>query len=195
MVISQDFTRSGKVFSQSMKLLKALQVFSHSVNAFLEAIDPTQSTCLKIARTRAEEKYAYVNMVDKLDPLLMEGRAIMWNRLTPDHKDIRDPLVAWACLVVLGRIKTGWLFFRQLNLRVRYQPGDMVWLRGAILDHEVELWEGEQRICIAHFTHKSYFEELGLVCVSAPGVVPLETSPSQKRKRNHTDESVSVHQI
>ena len=118
MVISRDFMKSGKTFSKSVQLMEELQIFSEGINAFLQHIDPTQFSCLKEAREKAESKYPYVKMVDKVDPLLMEGRAIMWNRMTPDHKDLRDPKVAWAALVVLGRITSGWLLFRQLNLKV-----------------------------------------------------------------------------
>ena len=188
MVISRDFMKSGKTFSKSVQLMEELQIFSEGINAFLQHIDPTQFSCLKEAREKAESKYPYVKMVDKVDPLLMEGRAIMWNRMTPDHKDLRDPKVAWAALVVLGWITSGWLLFRQLNLKVRYQPGDVVWLRGAILNHEVDVWEGEQRICVAHFTHESYFKDLGLECRTAPGITPTEvtvnhTNHGRKRKQ------------
>jgi hypothetical protein len=182
MVVSKDFTRSGKAFSQSASLLKEFQIFSESINLFLSDIDPAQYASLKKARALAEDKYPFVQMLDRFDPLLMEGQAIMWNRTTPDHKDLRDPKVGWAALVVLGNITSGWLIFRQLNLKVRYQSGDMVWLRGAILDHEVDVWEGEHRICVAHFTHQSYFHDLGLACETVPGVPPtdpLQAPPSR----------------
>ncbi|KIK60603.1 hypothetical protein GYMLUDRAFT_244177 [Collybiopsis luxurians FD-317 M1] len=204
MVISRDFTKSGKAFSKSLELLDELQVFSRGINSFLQNIDPIQHASLEAARTRAEEKYTYVKLVDSVDPLLMEGRAVMWNRMTPDHKDTRDPEVAWAALAVLGQIKSGWLIFRQLNLKVRYRPGDIVWLRGAILDHEVDVWEGEQRISIAHFTHKSYFDDLNVTCLTARGAIPtdpptvlsgsfIENSLNRKRKRNEMVEGDSVH--
>ncbi|KAJ3727846.1 hypothetical protein C8R42DRAFT_638943 [Lentinula raphanica] len=124
------------------------------------------------ARAKAEEKYAFVETLDAIDPLLMEGRALMFNRMTPGHVDRRDPPKAWACLVVLGRITSGYLYLKQLKLRLRYTPGVVVWLRGALLDHEVEAWEGEQRIAIAHFTHQAYFEDLGLQCETQPGRPP-----------------------
>ncbi|KAF5359966.1 hypothetical protein D9757_012147 [Collybiopsis confluens] len=174
MVPSRDFIKSGKAFSKSMELLNELRFFSFGINSFLKTIDPTQYKSLQDARNKGHAQYPFLKMIDTVDPLLMEGRAIMWNRITPDHKDSRDPLVAWAALVVLGRIKSGFLFFRQLNLKVRYQAGDVVWLRGAILDHEVDVWDGEQRICVAHFTHQSYFADLGCECLTAPGVTPTE---------------------
>jgi hypothetical protein len=178
MVISQDFMRTGKAFGKSMQLLQELQVFSQTINFLLKNIDPTQFACLEEARTVADAKYPYVKAVNQLDPLLMEGRAIMWNRTTPKHKDIRDPKLAWAALVVLGWITSGWLLFPQLKLKVRYQPGDIVYLRGAVLDHKVSVWKGKQRICVAHFTHESYFRDLGLTCRTAPGVPPTDPPPT-----------------
>ncbi|KAF5359970.1 hypothetical protein D9757_012159 [Collybiopsis confluens] len=181
MVPSRDFIKSGKAFSKSMELLNELRFFSFGINSFLKTIDPTQYKLLQDARNKGHAQYPFLKMIDTVDPLLMEGRAIMWNRITPDHKDSRDPLVAWAALVVLGRIKSGFLFFRQLNLKVRYQAGDVVWLRGAILDHEVDVWDGEQRICVAHFTHQSYFADLDCECLTGPGVTPTEPPvPSSK---------------
>ena len=84
MVISRDFMKSGKTFSKSVQLMEELQIFLEGINAFLQHIDPTQFFCLKEAREKAESKYPYIKMVDKVDLLLMEGRAIMWNRMTPD---------------------------------------------------------------------------------------------------------------
>ena len=37
----------------------------------------------------------------------------------------------------------------------------MIFLRGGILPHEVEAWEGGQRVLLAHFTHKSLWDEFG----------------------------------
>ncbi|KAF5344979.1 hypothetical protein D9757_013787 [Collybiopsis confluens] len=193
MVPSRDFLKSGPAFCQSVELLDHLRVFSAGINAFLRVMDPTQYRSLREAQKEGHKKYPYLRMVDSVDPLLMEGRAVMWNRTTSDHQDIGDPKVAWAALVVLGKIRSGWLIFRQLNLKVRYQPGDVVWLRGAILDHEVDVWEGEQRICVAHFTHQSYFNDLGVVCSTAPGVEPTDPPPptnsatsNRKRKKSGT---------
>jgi hypothetical protein len=44
----------------------------------------------------------------------------------------------------------------------------------------VEAWEGEQRICVAHFTHQSYFKDLGVVCQTAPGVASTSSVLSQE---------------
>ncbi|KAF5381882.1 hypothetical protein D9757_007602 [Collybiopsis confluens] len=47
------------------------------MNTFLKSINPTQHASLELARARGHDKYPYLNIVDSVDPLLMEGRAII----------------------------------------------------------------------------------------------------------------------
>ncbi|KAF9026918.1 hypothetical protein BDZ89DRAFT_952584 [Hymenopellis radicata] len=94
----------------------------------------------------------------------MEGRAIQFNQTTPNHADRLDPPKGWAVIVVLGHVRSGTLFFPRLNLRVRYVSGVGVALRGRLLKHKVEVWEGNQRISIAHFTHLGLWNFYGVVC-------------------------------
>jgi len=65
-------------------------------------------------------------------------------------------------LVALGDFQGGGSFIPRLNLRMFYQPGTIILLRGHILPHEVEVFSEGQRISIAHFTHESLWRELGL---------------------------------
>jgi hypothetical protein len=58
-------------------------------------------------------------------------------------------------MAALGYHKGGYLVLPELGLHVRLEPGDIVLIRGRILRHFVEDWEGGQRICIPHFTHSS----------------------------------------
>lgn len=143
-----------------------MTLLSGKVNEWLRNIDPNQYRSLETLMAKVEEAHPYMKALNILDPLKMEGRAIMYNRTTPNHHDPKDPYCSWACLVILGLITEGTLYFVRLNLRVRYIPGDVVWLRGRILDHEVEVWEGPQRICIAHFTHSSLFNFFEVECAT-----------------------------
>lgn len=137
---------------------------SHKVNAILEALDPAQYSALKKLVKLVKEKYPHVAALEAVDPLLMEGRAIMFNRETPEHVDGLDPDTAWAILVIMGSFTEGVLIVRRLGLRVRYIPGDTVCIRGHILPHEVEMWVGGQRISIVHFTHGSLWDAFGMEC-------------------------------
>lgn len=113
---------------------------------------------------KVREKYPHARALAALDPLQMEGRAIMFNRKTPVHPDRQDPHRSWALLVTLGQCCGGKMYIPRLNLRLRYDPGDLVAVRGKPLPHGVEAWSGGQRISIAHFTHQSLWDEFDLTC-------------------------------
>jgi hypothetical protein len=145
-----------------MAFRKNLALLSHRINAALESLDPAQYKALQELRDAVHDKYPFAKAMDSIDPLLMEGRAIMWNRQTPLHSDSTDPVKAWVVLLTLGQFTKGYLWIPRLNLRLFYEPGTMIVLRGHILPHEVEAWEGGQRVSMVHFTHESLWKEFGI---------------------------------
>jgi len=164
-VLSRDMIKSGTQFSQSMQLIEDLAFLSHGINAALQAVDPKQFEALVCLRDAVHVKYPYARALATLDPLVMEGRAIMFNRQTPCHLDRLDPLRGWAAMITVGLFdKGGTLWIPRLRLRIRYLPGDVILIRGRILPHEVEAWSGGQRISIAHFTHMSLWNFFGMTC-------------------------------
>ncbi|KAF9015986.1 hypothetical protein BDZ89DRAFT_1141795 [Hymenopellis radicata] len=162
--ISISFLKTGAQFNNATTLVDHLRLLSVRVNQLLKSIDPPQFAALQTLVQRVEATYPHVKALGTIDPLLMEGHAIQFNRTTPNHVDRLDPLKGWAIIVVLGRVRVGTLFFPRLNLRVRYVSGVGVALRGRLLKHEVEVWEGEQRISIAHFTHIDLWNLYKLEC-------------------------------
>lgn len=174
MVASKDIIRTGYSFSAATGLFRQLNILSHQINAYLENIDPIQFHSLTKLQNAGNLKYPHMEALGSVDPLLMEGRAIIFNRQTERHPDVDDDVNAWAALVILGKFTQGFLRIPILNLQVRYNPGDLVWIRGHILEHEVMEWIGGQHICIAHFTHSSFFREMSLSCGTGPGVPPME---------------------
>lgn len=147
-----------------MSLLNDLRFLSIRVNSALRTIDEKQFNALTMLAQRAGERYPHVKAIAVIDPLVMEGRAIQFNRQTPKHADRLDPPNGWAFIVVLGTVTSGTMYFPRLNHRVRYVSGDAVALRGRLLQHEVEAWDGGQRISIAHFTHAALWKEFGMEC-------------------------------
>jgi hypothetical protein len=113
---------------------------SQRINHLLKHLDIVQHSALMTLRSAVHRKYTFARAVDSVDPLLFEGRAIMWNRQTGLHGDYTDPVRAWVALVVLGAFKKGDLVIPRLNLRLSYEPGTIVLIRGLghILPHEVE---------------------------------------------------------
>jgi hypothetical protein len=163
--ISTDFIKTATQFSKATKLIEDLSYLSEGVNAAIKEIDPDQYEALLKMRKSAHKVNPFASSLSTIDPLVMEGRAIMYNRQTPLHPDSQDPFTAWAILVVLGKFdKGGYLSVPRLKLRIRFLPGDMIILRGRILPHEIEAWYGGQRVSIAHFTHQSLWDFYEIVC-------------------------------
>lgn len=163
--ISTDFIKSGTQFSTTATGLAEMKSLSLLVNAILNKIDKAQFEALESLHRKVSLRHPVVEALSAIDPLLMEGRAIMFNRKTPEHKDRLDPLRAWATMITFGNFTEGGeCYIKRLRLRVRYLPGDAIVIRGRILAHEVEDWGPGQRISIAHFTHTSLWESEDMVC-------------------------------
>lgn len=163
--ISTDFIKSGSQFSTTTTALTEMKSLSLLVNTILEKIDKTQFEALTSLHTKISQRYAVVAALSSIDPLIMEGRAIMFNRKTPPHTDRLDPFRAWATMITFGNFsKGGECYISRLKLRIRYLPGDAIIIRGRILAHEVEEWGFGQRISIAHFTHTALWESEGMTC-------------------------------
>lgn len=142
-----------------------MEILSRGVNALLQNISPEQFSSLKDLHKKATSQHPFLKGFSTVDPLLMEGRAIMFNRKTPLHADRKDPLNSWAVMTTLGCFTNGGqLCVPRLRLRMRYLPGDAVAIRGRILAHEVEEWGAGQRISVAHFTHDSLWHSYGMTC-------------------------------
>ncbi|KAJ7711332.1 hypothetical protein B0H16DRAFT_1745278 [Mycena metata] len=104
-VVSSHVIKSGGNFSHSLELMAQLRLVSHRVNDLLEFADPAHHAALGKLRTSADRKHEFVRALNSGDPLLMEGREIMYNRKTGIHKDGSDPKKGWAVLVVVGHSK------------------------------------------------------------------------------------------
>jgi hypothetical protein len=87
---------------------------------------------------------------------------LLFNLQAPPHNDLRTPPAEWTPLLAAGNFTSGGcLYIHDIKLRLRYLPGDLIFIRGHSLKHSVEKWDGGQRISVVYFTHESmwkYFE-------------------------------------
>ena len=111
---------------------------------------------------RRSNAQPFIRALNGIDILLFEGREFLFNRRSGLHTDRLDPQLGWAVLFALGNFKGGYVHLPHLGLRVRLEPGDMVLVRGRVVKHEIEDWEGGQRIGVPHFTHTSLWREFGM---------------------------------
>lgn len=145
-----------------MNALSEFRVLTGRLNRVLELLDEEAAKQYEHLRTIATGGMEYLRAINTLDPSYWQGRVILFNRQTPCHRDTRNPPAEWTPLHAAGCFtKGGSLFIHELNLRLRYLPGDLILLRGCLLSHSVEPWSGGQRISTAYFSHESFWRYFG----------------------------------
>ncbi|KDQ49020.1 hypothetical protein JAAARDRAFT_95005, partial [Jaapia argillacea MUCL 33604] len=71
------------------------------------------------------------------------------NRTTPPHLDRKGLVSGYDILVSAGTHMGCFLNIKNLSAVVNYTPGTMIEICGNFLVHEVEHWEGGERLCFA----------------------------------------------
>lgn len=154
-------------YSACAKLVYEIKLLSVRLNEALKQLDPDAHKSHKDLSEKIKLDYPHARARASIDPILFQGRSVIFNRQTPNHVDKKDPKLGWNPLTTAGDYTGGCLRIRRLKLRMWYGPGCCVFLRGAILPHEVEEFEGGQRISIAHFCHESLWKEVGVKLCSS----------------------------
>ena len=141
-----------------MKALSEFKIVAKRLNNVLNILDPEAASQYKQLKDVAMKELDYLRAIGNLDPCYWQGRVILFNRQTPPHRDTLNPPAEWTPLHAAGSFTGGGsLYIHDLNLRLRYLPGDLIFLRGRLLRHSVEPWEGGQRISAAYFSHESFW--------------------------------------
>ena len=162
-VPSPETFKTGGAFSRTAELYRKFDFLSKKINETTQLVDPKFFDAFTQLHQKAKAKHPSLAAWSGVDPFLFEERELLLNRISGRHRDSQDPKLAYAGLYAAGNFTSGGhLFFPQLNLRVRLLPGDFVLLRGRVLEHQIEAWEGGQRISIPHFTHTSLWRDCGL---------------------------------
>ena len=162
-VPSPETFKTGGAFARTAQLYQEFDHLSKMINETIKLVDPVFFDALTKFHQVSTAKHSSLAAWTSVDSLLMEGRELLFNRISGRHRDKQDPKLAYAGLYAAGNFKSGGhVSFPQLNLRVRLLPGDFVLLRGRVLEHEIEAWDGGQRISIPHFTHTNLWRDCGL---------------------------------
>ncbi len=160
-VVCADIRRTGQSYEGAFKLFAELDLVNSFCTTGLLAIDPLHYGLLRKVYDCRRAQYKSQVAIAALDKYnLWEGREIMFNRWSPPHFDQHDPHYSWACLVYFGDFKEAFMKFRQINTVVRLRPGDVVYMRGRDLLHEVPEWEEGQRHFMVYFTHEALWKHL-----------------------------------
>ena len=160
-VPSKDQIRSGKMWFGTTNLVKELELLAHRVNSCYKHAVPEFYKALQVFHKKHTESCAGIEAMTSIDPLLVEGRELLYNVQLAKHLDRQDPIRSMAAFAVFGDFQGGYLRCEDLGYRMRFRPGDLILLRGRVVAHEIEAFTG-QRISIPHFTHTSCWRALGL---------------------------------
>ena len=151
-----------------MQLFADLELLNNYCTSTLACIDPLQFGLLKRVYDHRLSNYKSQAAFAALDRRnLWEGREVMFNRWSPDHRDQQDPHWAWACIVYFGNFTNAHFRFPELGLEIRLQPGDVVFFRGRDLLHGVPEWESGDRHFVVTFTHEAMWKEADVECASS----------------------------
>ena len=158
-VPSSTILASGRKFAAATRALQEFETLGHRLNTILKELDPGSAAQYEELREKAQDEFAFLRALNTLDPSLWQGRMILFNSQAPPHVDSRNPPAEWTPLLAGGNFTSGGcLFIHNIKLRLRYLPGDLIFIRGWALTHSVEQWEGGQRISIVYFTHESVWQ-------------------------------------
>ena len=91
-------------------------------------------------------------------------RALLFNLETHAHRDLRDDRNGYAVISVFGSFVGGDFVVPSLGLKFSFQPGDVIFIKGQMLQHFITPWSGEtdkgERFCITHFRHQSLVDSV-----------------------------------
>ena len=162
-VVCADIRRTGESYEGTFKLFAELDLVNAFCTTGLLAIDPLHYGLLRQVYDARRAKYKSQVAIAALDKYnLWEGREIMFNRWSPAHFDQHDPHWSWACIVYFGDFDHAVMRFPQLNLEVVLRPGDVIYIRGRDLLHEVAEWAHGQRHFMVYFTHEALWDQLNV---------------------------------
>jgi hypothetical protein len=91
-------------------------------------------------------------------------RALLFNLDTHAHRNLRDDRDGYAAIAVFGSFTGGEFVIPQLGIKFPFQPGDVIFIKGQMLQHFVTEWTGKEgkgeRFCITHFTHQALLDSV-----------------------------------
>lgn len=151
-VLSKDVLSGGAkhnaVFDFYCKIAPLIQVTS----LLFEAVDVDMHLQYLLQyRLKAETTPLYGLTTSRR--ACFQGLALIRNLAAEPHKDKSDFKDGWVVMACFGNFTGGQLIIPHLELRIPFQPGDVVVFRSTLLEHYILPYEGE-RSSIVFFSHQ-----------------------------------------
>ena len=151
--LSSDMRGAGKRHEAVRAFIRSIAPLQQIIGILFLATDPQAyatyfNNFRKTAATTAWDIFATSRRA------CFHGLAVLRNLQVGRHKDKRDRKRGWTAMVCIGQFRQGFLVLPQLNLRVKFEPGDVIFFRASFLEHFLEEFQGE-RSALVFFTHAS----------------------------------------
>jgi hypothetical protein len=101
-------------------------------------------------------------------PSVFTGMQIIANRTTPPHRDRGGAPTHYDLLLSAGTHVKAELCLPEFGTKLSYPPGTIVELCGKVFIHEVDDWEGGERVCVAHMMKDDVHDRLNVMRPSWP---------------------------
>jgi Oxygenase domain of the 2OGFeDO superfamily len=154
--MTQDPPQACAVFKRpgAMEWLDAISQSNSILSAILAVIHPELHDAGKETFNRLRQ-HASIERQDVLHQWTsaFSGVSVIFNRLTPPHRDLKSRRHWYDLLVTLGCYRDCDFKLPGLGFSLEYGPGTVIGLGGMMLEHEVPHFGGEspERVCYAYF--------------------------------------------
>jgi hypothetical protein len=159
---SVSMLKSCKQYKEATTLLRKLNPLTQIINKVLQEFDPEHAEELEELCDILKADQASFEALHSISPSLHEGIGMIINRRSGGHVDSLNTPDTWTPMVVIGSFSGGKMVLDNQGVRLRYQTGDFIMIKGREQMHEVEVWSGKLRISYVYFTHHSVWKEAGL---------------------------------
>ena len=136
----------------------------HLVNAVVALISPELYSVGMDAIEQLKSGMQLAKQHSNVDlwPSVFSGLEVIANRRTLPHRDPRAAAPVYDFLLSAGTHLEAFLTVNDIDTQFGYNPGTAIALCGKVLLHEVQGWEGGERVCIAHFIRDGVHNRLNL---------------------------------
>ncbi|KAG9125669.1 hypothetical protein FRC07_006685 [Ceratobasidium sp. 392] len=152
--------RSTKQLIRRDNYFHASQAVDWKIDDFLELVHPRFRRSLAELREKLKS-HPTIGHLQTIFTSDFPGRSVIVNRQSGEHFDKWGIPNGMDVLLAAGSVRSGGdVVFADLELKVELLPGTALFFDGTHYRHLVTKWQGDQRISIAYFAHRSVFQQL-----------------------------------
>lgn len=150
---------SANNFMYVVAFMSAVVPMIQAVAALFSCAQPSDYAEYRKLYKDLDARYSVSNFLGKTKWACFMGFAILAGLWCGPHRDVRDKLDGWVGDTAVGDWKEGGnLNIPQLGINFKLRPGGVVYMRSALLIHEVFKFSGGRRWGMVHFTHENMFD-------------------------------------